>query len=165
MTWSPIESLTVLGAVTAQRVYLRTTTLGFGAIPQDEQGWALNGGILNAAGGRSAPENPDMVFAGVPEVAAHVYAVLELPGGFQVSGGPIWRDSYYHDMQREFKIPGYVLWSAQLSYDTGDWWVRLNVENLFDEDYLIGQEPVFSAGTLILQGQERQVNLSAGMRF
>lgn len=165
MTWSPFESLTILAAATAQRVYLRTATLGFGAIPQDEEGWALNGGILNATGGRSAPDNPDMVFAGVPEISAHLYAAWELPGGFQLSGGPIWRDAYYHDMQRAFKIPGYVLWSAQVSYDAGDWWVRLNVENLFDRDYLIGQEPVFSAGTLILQGQGRQVNLSAGMRF
>ena len=165
LTWSPVQNLTILSSITAQRVYLRTATLGFGALPQDEEGWALNGGILNATGGRSAPDNPDMVFAGVPEVSAHLYAAWELPGGFQISGGPIWRDGYYHDMQRAFKIPGYVLWSAQLSYDAGDWWVRLNLENLFNADYLIGQEPVFSAGTLILQGQERQFNLSAGMRF
>ena len=165
VTWSPIEQLTLMGAFTAQRVFLRTDVLGFGAIPQSEEGWALNAGVLNATGGRSAPANPEMAFAGLPEVTAHLYAVWDLPHGFQVAGGPIWRDGYYHDMQRAMRIPGYVLWTAQLRYDADDWWVRLHVENLFDTDYWIGQEPVFSAGTLILQGSGRKWQVTAGYRF
>lgn len=165
VTYSPTETFTLMGAFTAQRVYLRSDVLGFGALPQTEEGWALNGGILNATGGRSAPNNPDMVFAGLPEVTAHLYAAWQLPGGFQLAGGPIWRESYYHDMERALKIPGYILWSAQLRYDADSWWVRLHVENLFDKDYWIGQEPVFSASTLILQGAGRKWQLSAGVRF
>jgi iron complex outermembrane receptor protein len=164
-TWAARDNLTLLGAFTAQRVYLRTDTLGFGAIPQDEQGWALNGGVLNAAAGRAAPDNPEMVFAGMPEVTAHLYAALDLPGGFQLAGGPLWRDGYFHDMQRAMRIPGYTLWALQLRYDAQRWWARLHVENLLDRDYWIGQEPVFSAGTLILQGPGRRYQLSAGMRF
>ncbi|MEX0324440.1 MAG: TonB-dependent siderophore receptor [Puniceicoccaceae bacterium] len=163
--YSPTERLTLLGAFTAQRVNLRTDVLGFGAIPQSEEGWALNGGILNATGGRSAPDNPDMVFAGMPEVTAHLYAAFKLPYGFQLSGGPIWRDGYAHDMQRAMRIPSYILWTAQLRYDADDWWIRLHVENLFDEEYWIGQEPVFSAGTLILQGSARRWQLTAGYQF
>jgi iron complex outermembrane receptor protein len=165
LTWSPVETLTLLGSFTAQRVYLRTDTLGFGAIPQSEEGWALNGGILNAAGGRSAPANPDMVFAGLPEVSAHLYAAWEFADGFQFAGGPLWRDGYYHDMERAMQIPSYITWMAQLRYDADTWWIRLHVENLFDKEYWIGQEPVFSAGTLILQGPGRKWELSAGMRF
>ena len=165
MTWSPSDSVTLLGAFTAQRVFLRTEDLGFGAIPQSEEGWALNGGILNATGGRTAPANPDGVFAGLPELSAHLYLAWDLPGGFQVAGGPIWRDGYYHDMQRAMRIPSYVLWTAQLRYDAERWWARIHIENLLDEAYWIGQEPVFSAGTLILQGPGRQWQLSAGWRF
>jgi outer membrane receptor protein involved in Fe transport len=154
-----------MAAFTAQRVYLRADTLGFGAIPQDEAGWALNAGILNATDGRDAPRNPDGVFAGLPEVAAHLYAALELPGGLRISGGPAWRDGHYHDMQRAMRIPGHTLWNAQLSYDTGDYWIRLHVDNLLDRAYWIGQEPVFSAGTLILQGPGRSFHLAAGIRF
>ncbi len=163
--YSPTNRLTLLGAFTAQRVNLRSDLLGFGAIPMSEQGWALNGGILNATGGRSAPDNPDMVFAGLPEVTAHMYAAFKLPYGFQVSGGPIWRDGYYHDMQRAMRIPSYMLWAAQLRYDAQDWWIRIHVENLFDEEYWIGQEPVFSAGTLILQGSARRWQITVGYRF
>ena len=165
VTWSPVETFTLMGAFTAQRVNLRTDVLGFGALPQTEEGWALNGGILNATGGRSAPDNPDMVFAGLPEVSAHLYAAWEFADGWQVAGGPIWRDGYYHDMQRALHIPGYVLWGAQLRYDAGNWWARLHVENLLDEDYWIGQEPVFSASTLILQGTGRTWQVTAGYRF
>ena len=57
------------------------------------------------------------------------------------------------------------LWNAQLSYDTGDYWIRLHVDNLLDRAYWIGQEPVFSAGTLILQGPGRSFHLAAGIRF
>jgi outer membrane receptor for ferric coprogen and ferric-rhodotorulic acid len=164
-TWSPLDTLTLLGSFAAQRVYLRTDTLGFGALPQTEQGWALNGGILNAAGGRTAPDNPDMVFAGLPEVSAHLYAAWEFADGFQLAGGPLWRDGFYHDMQRALRIPGHIVWMAQLRHDADRWWVRLHVENLFDKAYWIGQEPVFSAGTLILQGPGRKWELSAGLRF
>lgn len=164
-TWSPVQGLTLLGAFTAQRVYLRTDTLGFGALPLDEQGWALNGGILNAASGRAAPENPDMVFAGMPEKTAHLYLAYELGERLTLSGGPLWRDGYYHDMQRSLRIPGHTLWSLQLNYDWDSGWIRLHVENLFDQSYWIGQEPVFSAGTLVLQGTGRRVQVSAGLRF
>jgi hypothetical protein len=165
VTWSPVDSLTILGAFTAQRVNLRNDVLGFGAIPQSEEGWALNGAILNATAPRTAPGNPEMVFAGMPEVSAHFYAAWEFAGGFQLAGGPIWRDGYYHDMQHALRIPSYVLWTAQLRYDAGNWWARIHVENLFDKEYWIGQEPVFSAGTLILQGSGRRWQLTAGYRF
>ena len=165
MTFSPSEALTLIGAATAQRVYLRSDTLGFGALPQDEEEWALNGGIVNAADGRTAPRNPEGVFAGVPEVSAHLYLVLDLPGGFHLSGGPVWRDGYFHDMERALRIPGYTLWNAQFGYEAESWWVRLHIDNLLDRDYWIGQEPVFSAGTLILQGPARSVHFSAGFRF
>jgi outer membrane receptor protein involved in Fe transport len=165
LTYSVSETLTILGAFTAQRVNLRSDVLGFGAIPQSEEGWALNAGILNATGGRAAPDNPEMVFAGMPEVTANFHLAWQVTDNWQFSGGPIWRDGYYHDMERALRIPSYLLWMAQVRYDANNWWVRLHVENLFDEEYWIGQEPVFSAGTLILQGSGRRWQVSAGLRF
>ncbi len=165
MTYAVSDKLTILGAFTAQRIHLRTDVLGFGAIPQSEQGWALNGGILNAAGGRSAPDNPEMIFAGLPEVTANLHAVWQATGRLQISAGPIWRDGYFHDMQRALRIPSYMLWAAQVRYDTDSWWLRLHVDNLFDEAYWIGQEPVFSAGTLILQGSARRWQITCGLNF
>jgi len=157
--------LTLLAAFTAQRVHLRGDMLGFGALPQDEEGWALNAGVLNAAGGRSVPNNPDMIFAGMPELSGHLYAVFEVTEKWQVSGGPLWRDRYAHDMGRTIWIPESTVWSVQSRYDGGSWWLRLHVENLFDEEYWLGQDPVFSAGTLILQAPGRRVSVTAGLRF
>jgi len=165
MVYAADDRLTLLAAFTAQRVHLRSDVLGFGAIPQTEQGWALNGGILNAADGRAAPDNPEMVFAGLPEVSGHLYAVWEFAEGFRLSGGPLWRDGYYHDMQHAMRIPSHILWNARFSYTRNAWAFELVVENLFDKAYWIGQEPVFSAGTLVLQGTERRVKASVKVEF
>jgi hypothetical protein len=164
-TWAVTESLTLLGAFTAQRVILRADLLGFGALPQDAEGWALNGGILNADEGRPAPGNPEMVFAGYPEVSASGTLVYDLGAGWQSSLSAVWRDSYYHDMERSLRLPGSMVWATQLRYEVERWWLSLQVDNLFDTDYWIGQEPVFSAGTLILQGTGRTVHVTAGWRF
>jgi hypothetical protein len=165
-TWSATDRLTLLAAFTAQRVHLRQETVGFGAIPLDEQGWALNGGILNGAGGRDVrARNPDMVFAGVPEVSAHLYAVAQLPGNLQLSGGPLWRDGHWSDMGRTLRIPSSVLWNLQLAWQRGPWQVSARVENLFDAAYWIALDPVFAAGTLVLPGERRRWDVTVRYAF
>lgn len=164
--YSPLDSLTLIGGFTAQRVHLRTELLGFGALFLTEEEWALQGGILNAAGGRNVrSSNPDHVMDGVPELSAHLYAAWELPAGFRISGGPLWRDSHWHDMGRNLKIPSAVLWNAQLYWEHGNFSLRLHVDNIFDKDTMIALEPIFAAGTLILPGEGRSWKLSAGYQF
>lgn len=159
------EALAIVASATAQRVTLETELLDFGAIPLDAMGWALNGGILNAAGGRSAPLNPDLVLAGLPERSAQAHLVWTPSEDWLFSLGPIWREAFYHDMQRAMRIPSSVLWNASVKWERGDFWIRVNFENVFDKEYWIGQEPVFSAGTLILQGTPLSWEVSTGMRF
>lgn len=159
------EYLFLMGAFTAQRVQLRGDLLGFGALPKSEQDWALSGGILDAAGDRTAPNNPEMVYAGLPELSAHLHAVVSLPGGWQIAVGPIWRDAFYHDMQRSLRIPSHVIWNGRIRYEAEKWWASLRVDNVFDTGYWIGQEPVFSANTLILQGEARRYSARLGFDF
>lgn len=164
-TVSPFNGLTLLSAFTAQRVHFRGDLLGFGALPMSETDWALQGGILNADGGRAAPNNPDFIYAGMPELSAHLYAIADLPHGWQFAIGPVWRDAFYHDMQHSIKLPGSVIWSAQIRFQRARWSVRLRVDNLLDHHYWIGQEPVFSANTLVLQGEARRFDLRAMWQF
>jgi iron complex outermembrane recepter protein len=155
-TWQAASWLTIMGSLTAQRLHLRTATLGFGALPLDEQGWALNGGILNAAGGRSVlATNPDMVLAGIAELAANLHAVVDLPYGLRLATGPQWRDGHWADMGRSLRIPSHVLWQAQLVWQRDAWSVRANVDNLFDTGYWTALDPVFAANTLVLPGAGR----------
>jgi hypothetical protein len=163
--FAPSETVAIVASVTTQRVTIETGLLDFGAIPQSEQGWALNAGILNAADGRTAPLNPDLVLAGVPEQSAQAHLVWTPSPAWVISLGPIWRDAFYHDMQRAMRIPASVIWNASMKWEGERVWVRLTVENLFDEAYWIGQEPVFSAGTLVLQGTPLGWEVSAGWRF
>lgn len=165
LSWAVQPHLTLLAAANWQQVFYRSDVLGFGAIPQDSTGWALNAGILNATGGRLAPNNPDMRVAGLPERTAHLYVVAQLSPAWRLMAGPLWRDGFYHDMQHALRIPGHVIWTAQLRFDAARWWASLRVENLFDHAYWIGHEPVFAAGTLILQGEPRSFHLRLGYRF
>lgn len=163
--FAPSATFALVGSATAQRVTIETDLLDFGAIPQDAMGWALNGGILNAAGGRAAPLNPDLVLAGLPERSIQAHLVWTPTANWIFSLGPIWREAFYHDMQRAMRIPSSVLWNASVKWERGDFWVRVNIENVFDKEYWVGQEPVFSAGTLILQGTPVSWEVSTGMRF
>jgi hypothetical protein len=159
------DAFAFLASATVQRVTVETELLDFGAIPQSEEGWALNGGILNAAGGRSAPLNPDNVLAGLPEKSAQLHLVWTPGEHWRLGVGPLWRDAFYHDMQRAMRIPSSVLWNATLKWERRNFWIQLDIENLFDAFYWVGQEPIFSAGTLILQGTPRKWQLSTGFSF
>lgn len=164
--FSPFEQLTLLGGFTAQRTRLRTELLGFGALPLTPEQWALQGGILNAAGGRNVRDtNPDHIKAGVPELSAHLYAALNLPTGLRISAGPLWRDAHWHDMARTWRIPSSIVWNAQVHWQGERFNLRLHVDNVFDQDHMVALEPIFAAGTLVLPGEGRTWRITAGYRF
>lgn len=163
--FAPSPRIAIIASATAQRVTIETELLDFGAVPQSEEGWALNGGILNATGGRSAPLNPDLRLAGLPECTAQAQLVWTPNEAWVVSAGPIWRDAFYHDMQHAMRIPSSVLWNGSIKWARNNFWIRVEMENITDASYWVGQEPVFSAGTLILQGTPLRWEVSTGFTF
>ncbi|MCD8482322.1 MAG: hypothetical protein LR015_06430 [Verrucomicrobia bacterium] len=165
LSWAAGPWVTFVGAVTAQRVRLRTDRIGFGAIVQDEQGWALNAGLFNAVGEREVPNNPDMIFAGSPEWSAHLYGIFSLPYAATLALGPSWRDAHWHDFGRQLRVPGVTLWFVEYSQAIGQWTVRARLDNVFNQDGWLPQEPIFAAGTLISRIEPRRWMLTLRRDF
>lgn len=165
-SYSPREWLSFLFAFTAQRVILKTDTLGFGAVFLTEEEWALRGGILNGADNRDiSARNPERVMAGLPELSSHLYTVIDLPAGWSFGGGPLWCDAHWNDMGRNLRIPSSIVWNAHLGWENNRFSLRLRVDNLFDTETMVALEPIFAANTLILPGEGRSWRLSANYRF
>lgn len=165
LSWTVSPWLTLVSAVTAQRVRLRTDRIGFGAFIQDEMGWALNAGLFNAGGERAVPNNPDMVFAGAPEWAGHIHVITTLPRGATLAFGPSWRDAHWHDFGRNLRVPGVTTWFAEFSQTLHTWTVRARVDNLLDQDGWAPQESIFAAGTLISRIQPRRWQITVAKEF
>ncbi len=162
---TPNPAWSVVAHFTAQRVTLRADRIGFGALPFNEEEWALSGGILNGADRASVPNNPDQVYAGFPEVTARLFALWEPGTGLGLAGGLSWRDGYWSDIGRTMRIPGVVLGDAQFFYRTDRWEVGLLVDNVFNSRHWAGADPVFAAGTLLTPGLPRDWRLRVRVEF
>ncbi|MCC5805015.1 MAG: TonB-dependent receptor [Opitutales bacterium] len=162
---TPTPAWSLVAHFTAQRVTLRGDRIGFGALPFDEEDWALSGGILNGADRVSLPDNPDQVYAGFPEVTARLFALWEPGTGLGLAGGLSWRDAYWSDIGRTMRIPGVVLGDAQVFYRTERWEVGLLVDNVFNSRNWAGADPVFAAGTLLTPGLPRDWRLRVRVEF
>lgn len=164
-TWEVREGITLQGSFTALRTWLRADALGFGALPLTEEEWALRGGLLNAGGGRTVANNPELIYPGFPELSAGLLAVFELPYGFGISGGPRWQEAFWHNFDRTIRLPSALIWNANVFYRHGAWEVFLALENLSDEEYYASVDPVFAANTLVIQERPFRWRISVAYSF
>lgn len=181
LTWLPTDWLTVIGSFTWQEVR-RRSPLGFRTVPMTEELWALYGGELNSnfAGVTSpfsvppgplagvdfgVPENnPELITPGFPPMTAKLFAVVER-NGFGISGGPIYQEAFWLNFDRTIQLPEAIIWNASLFYRGETFEIRLRVENVFEEQYFYGSDPVFAANTLVTQAPGRDVKLSIRVGF
>ena len=164
VAWIPGEHFSINGAVTAQRI-LRRTALGFSALPMDESGWALNGGVLNTSFGRRPTANPDMIYPGAPEITAKLFAMLTLNNGIGFAGGPIYSAAYWHNFEHTIRLPETLVWNVNLFYRSEKWEIFLAIENLTSEDKYIGAEPTFAANSLLTKAPPISWKLSCTYKF
>jgi iron complex outermembrane receptor protein len=179
LTWAVTDSVTILAAF-SDRETQRLTPLGFRTIPwgladptganNDEIGLALeSGSLLNQFSdgvGGFTPEggtpsnNPDLIVPGSPESSIKLFAVWDLPQGFQVSGGGVYRSSFWHNYDHTLKIDSSLVLSANLGWSNESWEVFVSVENLLNEDYYLGADPSFAANTLISKAPETEASIT-----
>lgn len=184
VSWAVTETITVLAAY-SERETRRLTPLGFRTMPwglvdptganNDEIGLALESGALlnqfsDAFGGftpqgATPSNNPKRIVPGAPESSAKVFAVVDLPAGFQVSGGAVYRSSFWHNYDRTIKLDSSIVASANVGWSNDTWSVFLSVENLFGEDYFLGADPGFGANTLITKAPGTEGSLSVKYNF
>ena len=183
-TWAPGGGLTLIGSFGEQHMRREANLTPFRAMPLTESEYALYGGIFNHAfgpawfdrrdedgnpialsEGRRPAANPDLDYPGFPEKQAKLLAVWRHESGLGLSGGPIWSSASWHNFDHTLRLPSSIVWSAAISYRAARWSAELSCENLTDEDYFLGFEPVFGANTLVTKAPGRVARLTVAFEF
>jgi iron complex outermembrane recepter protein len=168
MTLGIAEGTTIIASF-GDRETRRTTPLGFRSMPwnladptgslNDEIGVALEGGSLlhqftDAFGGftpqgGSPSRNPDLIMPGTPEMTAKLFIASSFENGFGVSFGGVYSDSFYASMDRFIVVPSSFVVNSNIWYEADSFKLMLSLENLLEEDYYFGADPIFAANTAI----------------
>lgn len=163
VNWQASRRLTLVGSAGWQEVR-RQAPLGFRTVPLTPEETALSAGVLNS-GFATPANNPDLVYPGSPQTVLKLLAVYEWENGFGLSGGPIWQDAFYLNFDRTIELPAATVWNLSLFYRQPSFEVLVGVENLFDEDYYLGSDPLFGANAVVTKAPGPIVRAAVTWRF
>ena len=76
--------------------------------------------------------------------------------GFTVGGGMRYVGSSWADNENTLKVPDVLLADARIGYSRDNWGIDLNVNNIFDTDYIASCQTAFSCG----YGEGRVIKLT-----
>lgn len=170
-TWLATDKFTLIGSYTWQEVR-RVAPPGFRTMPapvgvDEDEYIALNAGtlLLGDFGFGNTRGNTDYVYPGAPQTVIKFFGIYEFDNGFSISGGPVWRDEFYHNIDNTLEIPDSLVWNLNLAYETEKWAFGLSIDNLTNEDYFLGADPIFGANTLVTKAPETTYIFSAKYKF
>jgi hypothetical protein len=109
--------------------------------------------------------NPEGRFEGAPQGSANLIASYNLGNGFEISGGPRIRGSYYLNHERTLSLPSTVIWGGSVTYRRGPIQVMLEATNISSEDYFIGSDPIFASNTVITKAPPIEAKLNVTYKF
>ncbi len=157
------DSLYLIASAENQQVR-RKIGLGFRALPLDEQGWALNGGVLNGGVDAFPENNPELYYPGFPESTVKVHLIWD-SNPWSTALSMVYSEAYWLNFERTLRLPESTLWNARISYAKDTWKISLNFENLTNEDYFLGADPLFASNTLVTKGEPTRVSLQFRKSF
>ena len=165
------RSLALVGAYTWQEAR-RTSAPEFRTMPApvgvaEDAYIALNAGtlLLGDFAFDNTRANSDYVYPGAPQDVAKLFAIYKLPAGFALSGGAVWQDKFYMNMDNTIELPSALIWHFNATYSTEKFALRGSVENAFSEDYYLGADPLFGANTLVTKAAPATYRLGITINF
>lgn len=157
------DELFLITSAENQRVQ-RQTALGFRTLPLDAQGWALNGGALNSGVIAYPENNPDLDYPGIPETTYKAHLIWKQQDWkFAVSA--VYSRANWLNFEHTMKLPSSLLVSFFTRTKIGPWDLAFTVENLTDEDYFLGADPLFASNTLVTKGEPRRYGFKIKRSF
>lgn len=100
---------------------------------------------------------------GVPSNSGSLWSVYRLGGGWEAGGGLTWSSEKYLDDQNRGQLPGYTRVDATVAYVARNYELRLNLNNVFDEEYYYGGYN--NNPNRVLPGQPREFQVTLRYNF
>ena len=100
---------------------------------------------------------------GVPTQSGSLWTNYKLGGGWETGGGATWSKEKFFTDTNDGQIPSYSRWDATLAYVQRRYDVRLNLVNVFDEDYYYGGYQ--NSPNRVLPGQPRAFYVTTRLKF
>lgn len=157
------DDLYLIASAENQRIR-RLSGLGFRSLPQSEQDWALNAGVLNGGVDAFPENNPELNYPGIPETTYKTHLIWT-PGTYSFSASGIYGRAHWLNFEQTIKLPDSLQIQLHASRTFGDWQVSVGVENLTDEDYFLGADPLFASNTLVTKGLPRTYRFTLKKSF
>lgn len=164
LTWAPSERLSVIASAGSQRVF-RRDPLGFRAYDTTPERIALESGSFDAGVTPTPARNPRLIYPGSPETQAKLDLAWQVAPAFGLSLGTVWSHSFYHNFERTLVLPESLVWRGSAHWRVGSCTLRLSVENLFNEEYFLSADPLFSHNNLVTKAAPREAKLTLTWGF
>lgn len=134
------------------------------------QGWQVVSGLalLDAEITKSIARDDGQQVQGkrptlTPKRSANLWLNKAMGGGWFSGAGLNYQDDRFANTGNTATLPGYTVVDAMLAYRTAAYDVQLNVNNLFDREYMVSGHG--SSKLLNLPGAPRNVRVTARYRF
>lgn len=133
-----------------------------------DESWRVKGAFT--AFDLEIEENGDPALVGkrpytVPDVLASLWLDYTVRGGdldgLSLGGGLRYIGSSFADNENTLKVPSATVFDAAIRYDREDWGVSLNVNNVFDKDYVAGCQGAYTCN----YAEDRSGLLKAHLNF
>ncbi|MEM0912379.1 MAG: hypothetical protein AAGJ37_15500, partial [Pseudomonadota bacterium] len=99
--------------------------------------------------------NPELIYPGQPQKTFKLFGLYDFLNGFSINLGMEWQEEFFLDFDRTKELPSATIFNSAVRYAALNWAITLGVDNLTDEDYFFGSDPIFAANTLVTKAPER----------
>jgi catecholate siderophore receptor len=99
----------------------------------------------------------------VPAFSGSLWSIYRFAGAWEAGGGAFWSSEKYLDDQNRGKLPEYYRIDATVAYVQPRYELRLNLFNVFEEEYYYGGYQ--NSPNRVLPGQPRELQLTLVYRL
>ncbi len=157
------DELYLITSAENQRIQ-RRSGLGFRSLPLDAAGWALNAGVLNGGVDAYPENNPELDYPGIPETTYKGHLVWK-HAPLELALSAVYSRANWLNFEHTMKLPSSLILSGYAGYQWKTWHLAFTVENLSDETYFLGADPLFASNTLVTKGEPRRYAISIKKSF
>ena len=142
----------------------RKTALGYRALPLNDQEWALNAGVLNGGVIAYPENNSDLYYPGIPETTYKAHLIWD-GSRYQFALSGVYSRANWLNFDHTIKLPSSFLVSLYAGYRIESWELAVTAENLTNEDYFLGADPLFASNTLVTKGEPARFSFKIKKSF